>query len=101
MMSHLTRIVLVLLPYPSIHVYTALPLPIKQVHLQLHASHLLRPPLRPQVDLLSVEDVALRLSFKPDPTSRPRHAGGLLSLGLELAALDNLAMELPGRDCKV
>lgn len=49
-----------------------------------------------QVDLLSVEDVPLRLSFKPDPAARPRNAGGLLSLGLELAALDNLAMELPG-----
>jgi hypothetical protein len=38
----------------------------------------------------------LRLSFKADPAARPRFANQLLSLSLDLAALDDLPLELPG-----
>ncbi len=49
------------------------------------------------IDLMAVEALACRLSFRSDPAARPRWAThGALALGLDLAQLDNLQLDLPG-----
>lgn len=49
------------------------------------------------VDLLNLDDLAFRISFKTDVHSRPRFAaGGLMSMGLELANLEDLPLNIPG-----
>lgn len=49
------------------------------------------------IDLMWVEDLSLRLSFRTDASSRPRWAsGGFIRLGLDLAQLEDLALVLPG-----
>ncbi|GIL84697.1 hypothetical protein Vretifemale_13315, partial [Volvox reticuliferus] len=49
------------------------------------------------IDLMVVDNVPLRLSFRAEATFRPRWAsGGFMRLGLDLAQLEDLALELPG-----
>ncbi|GLI59136.1 hypothetical protein VaNZ11_000961, partial [Volvox africanus] len=49
------------------------------------------------IDLMVVEDLPVRLSFRAEATFRPRWAsGGFMRLGLNLAQLEDLALELPG-----
>ncbi|GIL66054.1 hypothetical protein Vafri_19582, partial [Volvox africanus] len=49
------------------------------------------------IDLMVVEDLPVRLSFRAEATYRPRWAsGGFMRLGLDLAQLEDLALELPG-----
>ncbi len=50
------------------------------------------------IELMVVEDLPLRLSFRSEAASRPRWASvGALRLGLDLAQLEDLALDLPGR----
>ncbi|GFR52314.1 hypothetical protein Agub_g14851, partial [Astrephomene gubernaculifera] len=58
------------------------------------------PDLPLLLDVLSLEEVRLRVSFRPDARSRPRWAAGsgLVRLGLDLACLEDLPLELPGTE---
>eukprot|EP00798_Chlamydomonas_sp_ICE-L_P025166 gene25166-10797_t len=49
-----------------------------------------------QVDLLNVEDLNLRLSFKPNASVRPRYFSQFMSLGMDFANLEDLPLTLPG-----
>lgn len=49
------------------------------------------------VDLLNLDDLAFRISFKTHVASRPRFAaGGAMGLGLELANIEDMPLNIPG-----
>lgn len=62
-----------------------------------HASHAASSSSLPlAIDLLNIEDVELRLSFKTDLAVRPRYVSALQNLGLDFANLEDLPLTLPG-----
>ena len=52
------------------------------------------PPI--QLDLMSIDEVGLRISFKADVGSRPRFSSNVLAMGMEFANFEELPLVIPG-----